>query len=213
MIRAVIFDLDGVLVDATEWHRVALDRALGLFGYSITEYEHLSAYNGLPTRKKLEMLSVEKEFPRTLHPLVGRIKQSYTRTEILLRCRPSFHKELMVRNLLRDGFRLAVCSNSIRETTEMMLRSSGLYEQFEFFLSNEDVARPKPDPQMYLVACERLSVSPAETVVIEDAPHGVEAARQAGAHVCVVSGYDEVDYFRVRDFIDRVRPKETVTSA
>ena len=119
----------------------------------------------------------------------------------------------MIRNLLRDGFRLAVCSNSIRETTEMMLRSSGLYEQFEFFLSNEDVARPKPDPQMYLVACERLSVSPAETVVIEDAPHGVEAARQAGAHVCVVSGYDEVDYFRVRDFIDRVRPEETVTSA
>ena len=200
MIRAVIFDLDGVLVDATEWHRVALDRALGLFGYSITEYEHLSAYNGLPTRKKLEML-------------VGRIKQSYTRTEILLRCHPSFHKELMIRNLLRDGFRLAVCSNSIRETTEMMLRSSGLYEQFEFVLSNEDVARPKPDPQMYLVACERLSVSPAETVVIEDAPHGVEAARQAGAHVCVVSGYDEVDYFRVRDFIDRVRPEETVTSA
>ena len=66
-IKAVIFDLDGVLVDATEWHYEALNRALGLFGYNIARYEHLTTYNGLPTRKKLEMLSVEKNFPRGLH--------------------------------------------------------------------------------------------------------------------------------------------------
>jgi hypothetical protein len=59
-ITAVLFDLDGVLVDATEWHYEALNHALGLFGFDITRYEHLSSYNGLPTRRKLEMLSVEK---------------------------------------------------------------------------------------------------------------------------------------------------------
>lgn len=208
-----MFDLDGVLVDATEWHRVGLNRALALFGYTITGYEHVSAYNGLPTRAKLEMLSVEKGFPRALHALVGRVKQAYTREDILLHCHPSFDKELMVRNLRRDGFRLAICSNSIRETTELMIRSSGLYDQIEFFLSNEDVSRPKPDPEMYLTACERLGISPTEAVVVEDAPHGVEAARRAGVHVCVVSGYSEVDYFRVRGFIDRVRPQEAVADA
>src|SRR5258708_13234207 len=82
-ISAVLFDLDGVLVDATEWHYEALNRSLGLFGYSISRYEHLSAYNGLPTRKKLEMLSVEKGLPSSLHDLITRVKQVYTREEIL----------------------------------------------------------------------------------------------------------------------------------
>jgi phosphoglycolate phosphatase-like HAD superfamily hydrolase len=91
-IKAILFDLDGVLVDATDWHYEALNRALGLFGYTIARYEHLTTYNGLPTRKKLEMLSVEKGFPRGLHTLVNRIKQKYTREEILRSCTPVFEK-------------------------------------------------------------------------------------------------------------------------
>jgi beta-phosphoglucomutase-like phosphatase (HAD superfamily) len=66
-IKAIIFDLDGVLVDATEWHYEALNRALGLFGYTIARYEHLTTYNGLPTRKKLEMLRREKFPARPAH--------------------------------------------------------------------------------------------------------------------------------------------------
>jgi len=72
-ISCVLFDLDGVLVDATEWHYVALNRALGLFGFDITRYEHLSDYNGLPTRKKLQMLSVEKGLPAALHNMLSRL--------------------------------------------------------------------------------------------------------------------------------------------
>ncbi len=74
-ITAVLFDLDGVLVDATEWHYEALNRALGLFGYSISRHDHLSTYNGLPTRKKLEMLSVETNLPVSSHGLTNRIIQ------------------------------------------------------------------------------------------------------------------------------------------
>ena len=98
-IKAVLFDLDGVLVDATEWHYNALNRALGLFGYTISRYEHLTTYNGLPTRKKLEMLSVEKNFPRGLHALTNQIKQKYTREEILRNCTPVFEKEFMMHQL------------------------------------------------------------------------------------------------------------------
>src|SRR5262245_34026819 len=61
--------------DATEWHYNALNRALALFGYSITRYEHATAYNGLPTNTKLRMLSVEKGLPPSLHRLVNRLKQ------------------------------------------------------------------------------------------------------------------------------------------
>ena len=205
-IKAILFDLDGVLVDATEWHYEALNRALGLFGYHIARYEHLTTYNGLPTRKKLEMLSVEKGLPRGLHAMINRIKQKYTREEILRQCTPVFEKEFMIRQLKRDGYLLAVCSNSVRESLERMLLASGLVEYFDFLVSNEDVKNPKPHPEMYLVACARLGVQPAECVIVEDADHGIEAARQAGAHVCCVSGFGEVDYERIRKFIASVEP-------
>ena len=202
-ITAVLFDLDGVLVDATEWHYEALNHALGLFGFDITRYEHLSSYNGLPTRRKLEMLSVEKGLPVAIHQMLNRLKQVYTRDEILTRCRPVFEKEYMLHRLRREGYRLACCSNSIRETLELMIRQSGIESCFEFLVSNEDVQKPKPDPEIYLKAIARLGVSPDNVVIVEDAPHGVEAARRSGAHLCQVSGFGEVDYFRVRAAIDR----------
>jgi HAD superfamily hydrolase (TIGR01509 family) len=203
-IKAVLFDLDGVLVDATEWHYEALNRALGLFGYHIARYEHLTSYNGLPTRKKLEMLSIEKGLPKGLHSTINSIKQKYTREEILRQCVPVFEKEYMIRQLKRDGYQLACCSNSVRQSLELMLRASGLLELFDHLVSNEDVHKAKPDPEMYLTACARLGIAPEESVIVEDAEHGAEAARRAGGHLCRVSGFGEVDYDRVTRFIASV---------
>ena len=203
-IRAVLFDLDGVLVDATEWHYEALNRALGLFGYSITRYEHLSAYNGLPTRRKLEMLSVEKGLPSSLHELINRVKQVYTREEILKQCWPMFEKQYLMSRLTREGIRIAVCSNAVRDTVELMLDRSGLLPFCEFVISNEDVALPKPAPEIYETAIRRMQLTPAQVLVVEDAPHGVAAARGSGANVCQVCGFPDVDYWRVRACIDQV---------
>jgi beta-phosphoglucomutase len=203
-IKAILFDLDGVLVDATEWHYEALNRALGLFGYNIARYEHLTTYNGLPTRKKLEMLSVEKGFPRGLHTLVNKIKQKYTREEILRSCTPVFEKEFMVHQLKREGYKLAVCSNSIRESVELMLRGSGIWELFDCVLSNEDVKQSKPHPEIYLAACKKLRIKPREAMIVEDAPHGVEAAKRSGGHICQVTGFNEVDYARVKHALEGV---------
>jgi beta-phosphoglucomutase len=203
-IKGILFDLDGVLVDATEWHYDALNRALGLFGYTIARYEHLTTYNGLPTRKKLEMLSVEKGLPRGLHNIVSRIKQKYTREEILKQCTPVFEKEFMIHQLKRDGYRMAVCSNAVRESVELMLRASGLFDLFEFTVSNEDVKNPKPDPEMYRIAFERLRLKPEECVIIEDAGHGIEAAKRSKGHLCQVGGFTDVEYDRVKRFIEKV---------
>jgi HAD superfamily hydrolase (TIGR01509 family) len=196
-ISCVLFDLDGVLVDATEWHYVALNRALALFGFDITRYEHLSDYNGL------QMLSVEKGLPAALHNTLSRLKQIYTRDEILTKCRPVFEKEYMLSRLRKEGYRMAVCSNSIRESLQMMVQQSGLDEYFEFLVSNEDVSRSKPDPEIYATAMARMGVVPAETIIVEDSLHGLEAARRSGAHLCQVSGFPDVDYFKVRTAIDR----------
>ncbi|WP_371364212.1 hypothetical protein SRRS_50250 [Sporomusa rhizae] len=78
MIKAVLFDMDGVLIDAREWHYIALNRALQLFGFEINRYDHLVTFDGLPTKKKLEMLSIERKLPRKLHSFINLIKQQYT---------------------------------------------------------------------------------------------------------------------------------------
>lgn len=200
-IAAVVFDLDGVLIDATEWHYEALNRALAPFGFTISRYEHLSTYNGLPTRKKLEMLTVEKGLPVTLHDLIARLKQGYTRDEIVTKCRPVFEKEYMLSRLTREGYRLAVCSNAVRDSVELMLRHAGLFDYFEFVLSNEDVQRPKPNPDVYVQALRRLGCAAEQVVVVEDAPYGVQAARAASLHVCQVAGVQDVDYFKIAGFI------------
>jgi len=202
-VTCVLFDLDGVLVDATEWHYVALNRSLRLFGFEISRYEHLSSYNGLPTRKKLEMLTVEKGLPTAIHGMLNRLKQVYTREEILTKCRPVFEKEYMLSRLKQEGYRLAVCSNAIRDSVQLMIHQSGLDEYFEFLVSNEDVSRPKPDPEIYVTAMARMGVSPEETLIVEDAPHGVEAARRSGAHVCQVGGFPDVHYFRIKAALER----------
>jgi beta-phosphoglucomutase len=194
MIQAVIFDMDGVLIDAKEWHYEALNRALGLFGYSISRYDHLVTYDGLPTRKKLEMLSRERSLPPELHPFINEMKQIYTLRFVHEQCSPRFIHEYALSRLKRDGYRLAVCSNAIRHSVELMLTQSGILGYLEFFLSNQDVSRPKPDPEMYETAIRRLGLAPSECLVIEDNENGIRSARGAGAHVMVVRSVNDVTY-------------------
>lgn len=203
IVKAIIFDLDGVLVDATEWHYEALNKALMLFGYSIDRYEHLTRYNGLPTRKKLEMISVEKGFPLSLHNFINKIKQKYTIDEIYRNCKPDFEKLYMLSRLQKEGYRLAVASNAIANTVELMLRASGTLKYFEFFLSNEHVKNPKPDPEIYDVSIKKLGLDPEECLIVEDAPHGIAAAKAACPNVLEVKGYYDVNYFRIINYLDK----------
>lgn len=207
-IQVILFDLDGVLVDATEWHYEALNRALSLFGFSINRYEHLSSYNGMPTRKKLEMLSLEKGLPTGLHELIARLKQIYTREEILTQCRPVFDKEYMLSRLRREGYRLGVCSNAVQESVELMLTQAGLFGYFDLILSNAHVERPKPDPQIYQKALSFFECRPEEVLAVEDGRHGIQAAQAAGLAVCKVADFHKVNYFFVREALDKWSPAE-----
>jgi maleate cis-trans isomerase len=121
IIKAVIFDMDGVLIDAKEWHYEALNRALRLFGFEIARYAHLTSYDGLPTRKKLEMLTIEQGLPPALHAFINQMKQQYTMEMIYTHCKPLFAHEYALSRLKTRGLRLACCSNSIRATVDAML--------------------------------------------------------------------------------------------
>jgi beta-phosphoglucomutase len=197
VIKAILFDMDGVLIDATDWHYEALNRALSLFGLAIKRESHLAVFDGLPTRQKLEILSKTRNFPRRLHPLVYDLKQAYTIELAHARCRPVFQHQYALACLKNDGYRLGVCSNSIRSTVHLMMSLARLDGYLEFVMSNEDVDKPKPEPEIYCKAIERLRLSPDEVLILEDNDHGIEAARASRAHLLVVKNTEDVNYSRI----------------
>lgn len=201
MIKAVVFDMDGVLIDAKEWHYDALNRALDLFGFTISRHDHLTTYDGLPTKRKLEMLSVESGLPVDLHDFINEMKQIYTTEIIHAKCRPTFIHEYALSNLKSLGLRVGVASNSIRHTVDLMMEKAHLKSYLDVMLSNQDVAKGKPDPEIYLKAMQRLSVSPRECLIVEDNENGVRAARASGAHVLVVRDVTETNFQNIQKAI------------
>jgi len=208
-IKAVIFDLDGVLVDAREWHYEALNRALNLFGFNIQRYDHLTTFDGLPTREKLARLQVTDGLPEKLCRIVDVLKQDYTREIISTKCFPVFHIENTLARLRRDGYQLAACTNSIRDSLDLMLSRSNLTDYFELTLSNEDVKNSKPDPEIYEKAMAELGRTAEECVVVEDNQHGIQAAQSAGAHVLQVENPSGVQYGSISSRILELRDSNT----
>ena len=122
VIKAVIFDMDGVLIDAKEWHYEALNKSLNIFGYSISRYDHLVLYDGLPTKQKLEMLSKERGLPKKLHSFINTVKQKYTMELVHSHCKPIFQHEYALSKLKSNGYKIACASNSIRNSIDIMLK-------------------------------------------------------------------------------------------
>ncbi|WJF90817.1 HAD family phosphatase [Paraburkholderia bonniea] len=203
MIKAVIFDMDGVLIEAKEWHYDALNRALRLFGYEISRFEHLTMYDGLPTKKKLEMLSLENDLPANLHAFINEMKQQYTIEMVHASCKPRFVHEYTLATLKANGYKLAVASNSIRNTVELMMDKAGLSGYLDTMLSNEDVKHGKPSPEIYIKAMQALGCEPHECVIVEDNENGIKAARASGAHVLVVKEVEDTNYTNIIQFIQK----------
>ncbi len=200
-IKAIIFDMDGVLIDARDWHYESLNKALALFGEEITRYDHLVTFDGLPTKKKLEMLSLEGGLPRKIHGFINDLKQQYTLDIIHEKCKPVFQHQYALSRLKKEGYRLAVCSNSIRKTIESMMEKAGLIEYIDFFLSNQDVEKSKPDPEMYLTAISKLKLNADECLVVEDNENGIKAALASGAHLLKVEHPGDVHYYNIKNRI------------
>lgn len=192
-IKAVLFDMDGVLIEAKEWHYEALNRALDLFGMPISRFDHLTTFDGLPTRKKLEMLSVERGLPQVLHEFINEMKQAYTMEIVHAQCKPTFVHEYALSRLKAMGYQLAVCSNSVRQTVLTMMDKANLTPYLDLMVSNDDVSKGKPDPEMYLAAMSQFGLQPSECLIVEDNENGIKAARTSGAHLLVVKDVQETN--------------------
>lgn len=177
-IEAVLFDLDGVLLDACDWHYESLNRALReVLGIEISREDHLTTFNGLPTKVKLQVLNVTGEsFDR-----VQFLKQQYTIAEIKKSAKEMKEKIELHSFLKNNDVKIACVTNSIRSNTELMLKMTGQLEFMDLIVSNEDVSNNKPSPDCYNLAIEKLRVSAQNSVCVEDSDKGFEAAIKSNA--------------------------------
>ena len=201
--KLVIFDLDGVLIESRELHYEALNDALRRIGndFVITREEHLSLYDGLNTTKKLEMLSEKKGLDRKYFNQIWQDKQ--TATFNLIRQFPNNNRvRQMFAKLSSEGIKIAVASNSIRETVKLALLSIGVMEYVDYYVSNEDVKRTKPYPEMYWQCMTALNVLPKNTVIIEDSHIGRQGALDSGAHLVPVKDSHDLTMEKIDEAID-----------
>jgi HAD superfamily hydrolase (TIGR01509 family) len=207
MIKLIIFDLDGVLVEAKNIHFESLNKALGE-KYAIEWNEHLSTYDGLKTNQKLEMLSKNKGLPISMYKEIWDNKQKYT-LEALLKLQPSLQLKECLKQLTLEKYKIACCSNSIRKTVLTVLSKLGIIEYFDLIISNEDVKNSKPHPEMYWKAISIMECLPEEALIVEDSPYGLLAASRSKAYVMRVGSPKEVTYINIRKYLNKEKMETT----
>ena len=190
--KLIIFDLDGVLLDSREIHYEALNKALEAVDYNlvISREEHLSKYDGLPTRKKLQLLQREKGLSADYFDKIAELKQKYT-IEEFQKIEASQSLQLQFWMLKNKGYKIGVASNSVRETLRMALFQLGLIQYVDHWVSNEDVKHNKPYPEMYWQIMTAVKALPRNTVIIEDSHIGRQGALDSGAHLLPVENPED----------------------
>jgi len=192
-IKAVLFDLDGVLIDACDWHYKALNKALKhVAGIEISPEDHVKTFNGLPTKTKLSMLHEKGLLEEIKFEEICEAKQRFTIEVINQEAFIDNTKVSLVRTLKSFGIKIGCVTNSIRKTTELMLKRIGVFDLMDIIISNEDCVMPKPSASGYIEAMVHLSVSPGHTLIVEDSPKGLMAANATGCYVMKVKNATEV---------------------
>ena len=204
-IKAILFDLDGVLVDACEWHYEALNQALfTIYGEKIERDEHIETFNGLPTRKKLETLFEQGRIERNQFQNIWNLKQLLTEDIIRKHAKIDDRKVEMLTKLIADGYKVGCVTNSIRQSAELMLKKTGQLDFLSVLITNEDVENPKPDPEGYTKAMAQLICCPTQTLIVEDSSKGQLAAQLSDAHLLKVKNASEVKIEMLKEHINKL---------
>ena len=200
MKKLILFDLDGVITDTKHIHYQSLNDAISLFDekYIITEQEHVSRYDGLKTRTKLDMLSKEKGLPQNAHQQIYDKKQDLTIYHFSKI--PTDERMRGIFKTLKDeGYLLGCCTNCIRRTALVALAKVGVIEYLDVIMTNDDVKNPKPHPEIYWKAMSMMNCLPEETLIVEDSPQGLLSATRSKADVLRVDNSSGVYLEKIYD--------------
>jgi HAD superfamily hydrolase (TIGR01509 family) len=212
MIKLVIFDLDGVLVELKDAHYHALNKSLYEYGndYTISIDDHYKFYDGLPTKQKLKLLTRYKKLPENIHQDISDKKQDHIIQYIYDNIEVNDNLEKTIQQLKSDGYRICVASNSIRNTIYAVLVKQRILHYVDHILSNQDVKNSKPNPEIYLKAFGHFGYKPSECLIIEDSPFGLEAAYESGSNVMKVKNTDDVIYDNIIKKIEKIENMKNV---
>ncbi|HEX6436831.1 MAG TPA: HAD family phosphatase [Candidatus Binatia bacterium] len=221
MLRAVIFDFNGIIVDDEPIHFELFQRVLREEGIDLTEADYYERYLGYDDRGAFS--TAYREHNRALtRPKLGQLierKAVYYRQDIKAKMKVFPGIQTLVPNLAKQ-LPLAIASGALRNEIEIILSSIGLFTHFCAIVSAEDVTRGKPEPEIFLTALERLNaaldsndpIRPAECLVIEDSKEGIRGARRAGMKCLAVTNshparlLDEAD--SIVDSLERITQKQ-----
>jgi HAD superfamily hydrolase (TIGR01509 family) len=201
-----------VLVDSRELHYIALNKALSEIGdqYTISKEEHLCKYDALTTTQKLKKLSSEKNLPEKYHNRIWKLKQQKTLQEI-----DNYQRDYRIidifKKLKSKNYKIACATNSIRETSKLMLIRKGFFDYIDFLYSNEDVNNPKPNAEIYMRCMIKVGVNPDETVIIEDSHIGRKGAIRSGAHLCAVKDSNDLTFDKINSTILNADKKSQIS--
>jgi HAD superfamily hydrolase (TIGR01509 family) len=199
MKKLILFDLDGVLVDAKKIHFESLNKAFFKVGekYVISESEHLSIFDGLKTYEKLQILTNIKNLDKKHYESIWSDKQNFTLNEI-----DKLQLDQNLINLFKflknNNHKVGCCSNSIKKSVISMLSKIGVIDYMDLILSNEDVKNPKPHAEIYWKAMSEFSLSPEDTLIIEDSPYGLLAAQRSGASIVRVKNSKDLTLEKIQ---------------
>ena len=195
MLKAVIFDFDGVVADSEPLHYRAFAQTVSRYGIELAKERYYTEYLGYTDIECAQAISVDFDL-RLDEAGIDRLIRD--KTELfgqLVRSENTIIDGVggFVDMLRREAIRLAVCSGAFLDDIELMLDGSGLADSFEIIVAADHVSKGKPSPEGFLLALQQLNeigpeqILPGECVVIEDSRWGLEAAAVAGMHTIAVT--------------------------
>ncbi|ACE83398.1 HAD family hydrolase [Cellvibrio japonicus] len=180
MLKAILFDHDGTLVDSEEVHYQLWREIMRAYAVDLSAEEYRDYYSGIPTAKNALDLTVRHQLPIDAPSLAAQ-KHQVTRDYIARTAFPLMpHADATVRRFAATGAQLAVVTGSTRNCVDATLAAYQWQPLFSTIVSSEDVSNNKPAPDSYLLALQRLGLSAQEAIAIEDTAHGLQAATRAG---------------------------------
>jgi len=181
MLKAVIFDMDGVIIDSEPTHMKLESETYKKLGIEITEDDH-NSFVGSTSQYMWEALKNKYKLNQTLEELIEYERNLYFKHLNSEECEITLIggvKEL-IEDLYDNGIKLAIASSSPLNVINAITKKFQIEEYFDVFVTGDDVKRSKPEPDIFLYASEKLGVSTDNCLVIEDSHNGVRAAKKAG---------------------------------
>lgn len=192
-IKAILFDLDGTLCDCTELHYESLNEALNqICGFTISRKDHIETYNGLPTKKKLELLNSLGIVSKELNSKIWELKQEKT-IKLIKEILSEDKEKIELLQYLKDKYYVACVTNSIKKTAKLILKATGQLQHLDFLISNDMIKNPKPHPEGWITAMIKFKSYPKETLIVEDSPVGIKSAELSAANIWQIDGAHDVN--------------------